>query len=78
MLAIFGIISASVLIILIELPTLRKEKFSKDSFVFGFFFLIAVTLAITLAVNPNLPTPFDWLIMVFKPLNYWVDHISLG
>ena len=78
MLVIFGIISAGVLIILIELPTLRKEKFSKDSFVFGLFLLIAVTLAIIMAVNLNLPTLFDWLIMVFKPLNYWVDHISLG
>lgn len=76
MLAIFGIICVCVLVILIELPELRKEKFSKDSFAFGLFLLIAVTLAITLAVNLSLPTPIDWLLMVFKPLNYWVDHIS--
>lgn len=76
MLAIFGIISVCALVILIELPELRKEKFSKDSLVFGLFLLIAVTLAITLAVNLSLPTPIDWLLMVFKPLNYWVDHIS--
>lgn len=78
MLAIFGIISVAILIILIELPFLKQEKLSKESIVFGLFLLIGATLAILLALDMNLSSPFDWLMVVFKPLNNWVDQISLG
>lgn len=73
--ACLGILAASVAIVFFEARLLLKLKRKKDSLAFSLILLIATGLSIVEALHVRLPNPFDWLLLIFKPFNDWIDHL---
>ncbi|MCF6409810.1 hypothetical protein [Pseudalkalibacillus salsuginis] len=66
---ITGILLVAILIIIIEVPALWKERQKKELWVFSLLLLIGVGLSIAVGLDANIPNPFDWIALLFKPLS---------
>ena len=73
--AAVGVIIVCSMIAFMELPKLIKEKLTKEIIIFSLFLLFATILAIIAALRIELPNPIDWLMMIFVPINHWLDSM---
>ncbi|WP_226654882.1 hypothetical protein [Pseudalkalibacillus hwajinpoensis] len=65
---IIGLCVAIVAIVLFERPLLKKHK--KDSWIFSITLVIAFGLSIAQILEYELPTPFDFITVLFKPVQF--------
>lgn len=75
MLACLGILVASLLIALYEVPLLLKKKMLTECFIFSFLLILGTFLSMSLALGVHLPNPLDWINKVMKPVSDWIDTI---
>lgn len=73
MLSIAGILAIVVIIIIIDVPTLWRNKLIKELWVFTFILFFTALLGIAQALHFKTPNPLDWIITVYKPLADVVD-----
>jgi hypothetical protein len=71
------VIITCILIALMELPKLVKEKSLKEISVFSLFLLMGAILSILLALRVELPNPIDWLMVIFVPIGNLVDRLLM-
>ena len=65
---IIGLCVAIVAIVLFERPLLKKHK--KDSWIFSITLVIAFGLSMAQILEYHLPTPFDFITILFKPVQF--------
>jgi hypothetical protein len=65
---IIGICISIVVIVLFERPLLKNHK--KDTWIFSILLLIAFGLSIAQSLEYDLPTPFDFITALFKPVQF--------
>jgi hypothetical protein len=73
--SIIGIITVTLIIAGIELPTLLKTKKLKDLLVFFVILGLAFVLGCLQAMNITIPNPLDWIAFVFKPAGEMISAI---
>ncbi|UUZ86247.1 hypothetical protein LJK88_24260 [Paenibacillus sp. P26] len=69
MLGVIGIVSASIVIAIIEIPSLLERKLRKELWVFSLLLLMGTALSCAKMLGANLPNPSDWLTVVLKPVS---------
>lgn len=66
---VLGILTAAILIALYEVPSLIKNKLTKELWVFFILLVFGVVLSIINSLNINIPNPADWLTVIYKPVS---------
>jgi len=69
MVKIIGILLVTAVIVLIDAPTMWKNKQKKELVVYSVLLFIGVTLLILLAVGIKLPSPVDLFSIIGKTFN---------
>lgn len=69
MVKVIGILLIAVIILVIEVPPLRKKKHKKELIVFSILLAIGVGLSIAQALGKTIPNPMEFLKLVYKPIN---------
>lgn len=67
----FAILMAAAIVMILEVPSLSKEKRRRELVAFGTILLAATGLSLALAWHLPVPNPTDLLIMIFKPVHDW-------
>lgn len=71
-----GIIAASLAILAIDGPRIRKMRPRRDFIVFSVFLLLGTGLSIIeFATHLELPNPSDLLIVVYKPVHHVITSL---
>lgn len=65
---IFPIIIISIVISLLEIPSLLKQKLLKELAIFTGLLIFALTLGIMQGLNIQIPNPFDLITIIFSPM----------
>ncbi|TCZ74009.1 hypothetical protein E0485_20240 [Paenibacillus albiflavus] len=68
MLAIIGILAVVIVIIAVEVPRLLRGQLIKELWAFSVLLLFGTALSIAEALHIWIPTPMDWMIVVYKPV----------
>ncbi|UFJ39833.1 hypothetical protein LOK74_17525 [Brevibacillus humidisoli] len=69
MLIIAGIVLVGVVIALIEVPRLVRNRHRKELWVFSCLLLFGVGLGIAKSLDVEIPNPLDWITALYKPAN---------
>ncbi|CAH1206896.1 hypothetical protein PAECIP111893_02642 [Paenibacillus plantiphilus] len=77
MLGVAGIIAAAGVIILLQVPVLRKKKLKKELWAFWILLLLGVGISISKSILLNIPTPMSWIAIALKPFSDFLIHIGL-
>jgi hypothetical protein len=72
MMVILGILLVTVMISLIEVPSLLKKGLKKELWVFGILILFGTGLNIAQGLKIDIPNPLDWINVVYKPFSDFV------
>jgi hypothetical protein len=67
----FAILMSAVVVVILEVPSLRREKMRRELLAFAVLLLAATGLSLAIAWHLPVPNPTDWLIMIFKPVHDW-------
>lgn len=67
MLTVLFIVLASTLIVVIEVPTLKREKNRKDIVVFSILMLAGIVFGVCWGLGVVFPSPFQLLTVIYKP-----------
>lgn len=73
MLSIAGILAIVVIIVIIDVPSMWRNKLVKELWVFSFILLFTTLLGIAQVLHFKTPNPLDWMVAVYKPLADAVD-----
>ncbi|WP_221566596.1 hypothetical protein [Alkalihalobacillus sp. TS-13] len=65
---ITGVLLVAILITIIEVPPLWKKRQRKELWVFSVLLVFGIGLSIAVGLDLNVPNPFDWIAVIFKPL----------
>lgn len=63
-----GILIISIVIVLIELPKLKKDD-TKSTWIFLFLLVIGAALNIAISLNVSMISPLDPIIYIFQPIS---------
>lgn len=67
MLAVLGVLVVCLVIIMIEVPPMRKNGLKKELGLFSVLLLIGACLSIGASLHLPIPNPLDGLSYIFKP-----------
>jgi hypothetical protein len=73
MFTVVGSLAVAVLLIIVEVPALRKKKANKELWAFSILLLFGTTLTIIQALDIQVPNPMDLIIYVYKPVSDLFD-----
>ncbi|SDN03722.1 hypothetical protein SAMN04487897_101869 [Paenibacillus sp. yr247] len=73
--SIIGIITLTLIIVGIEVPSLLKTKKLKDLLAFFVILGLALSIGCAQAMNMKIPNPLDWIAFVFKPAGEMISAI---
>jgi len=68
MVAIIGILAVVSVIIAIVVPRLVRGHLIRELWVFSLLLLLGTALSIAEAIHIWIPTPMDWMIVIYKPI----------
>jgi hypothetical protein len=68
MLRVLLVIIISVVVFFMELRYLVERKLKREFKVFCVFFILAMFLNVLKVLSINIPNPFDYLTIVYKPI----------
>lgn len=68
MLTIIGIIAVVILICVLEVPRLVKDKLIKELVVFTALLLFGTIISIAQALQIRIPNPMDLIITIYQPV----------
>jgi hypothetical protein len=66
---IIMILLISCLVVIVEVPFMKKKAWKKELFVFYILLLFGTGLSIAEAVDADIPNPLDWISLVYKPFS---------
>lgn len=69
------IVAAAIVIVLMEVPYLRKNSSQKDLWVFYLMLGIGVAINGAQALKIPLPNPAEWMEIVFTPISSFVFRL---
>lgn len=69
------IVTAAIVIVLMEVPYLRKNSSQKDLWVFYLMLGIGVAINGAQALQVPLPNPAEWMEIVFTPISSFVFRL---
>ncbi|MCR8632789.1 hypothetical protein [Paenibacillus radicis (ex Xue et al. 2023)] len=72
------VLAVSVLAAALELPKLIKQRQGREAAVYGVMLVIGMALCIITGINIKLPSPFQLLVWVYKPVNDWFAAMFPG
>ena len=64
-----GILMISGVILYMTLPRLIKERDAKTIWAFSLLLFIGTTLNIAISLNVKIPSPFNVIIIIYKPIS---------
>ncbi|WP_044642216.1 hypothetical protein [Risungbinella massiliensis] len=73
--AIFGVFIAALGIIWIEVPTLLRQKQTRELVFFSLFLGVAVLSGITMAMGMDLPNPYGLIEIIYRPIGEWINNL---
>jgi len=68
MYVIIGVLFVSLVIVYIELPSIKERKLKRELYSFVFFLLIGIGLNMVNGLHIKFPNLLDWLAIVYKPV----------
>ncbi len=69
MLPILGVLAVTIIIIVVDLPSLLRKKYKKEIWTFAIFLFFAVGLSMFWILHIPFPSPFVLLEIIYKPVN---------
>ncbi|MFD1036922.1 hypothetical protein ACFQ3N_00570 [Virgibacillus byunsanensis] len=75
MVGIIGILVITIVIILMEVPSLLKDGIKKDIIVFFTILLLGVGVSIALTMGVKIPNPVDAIQFMYKPLSDLISNL---
>ncbi|WP_312474096.1 hypothetical protein [Neobacillus sp.] len=69
MLGVVGVLVVAIIILVKEIPYLKKKKLKREGWTFSILLLFAVGLGIAQSLHLNIPNPLNGLTFIFKPLS---------
>ncbi|WP_236707845.1 hypothetical protein [Brevibacillus choshinensis] len=66
---LFGIIAGAVVIVLLEVPQLRRQGYHRELIVFSILLILGVGAACAKVLNAPIPNPDDWVAFLLHPLS---------
>lgn len=72
--AIIGILMASAIMIVIEVPALWKKNLKKEIQAFSVLLLFGAGLSIAQILRMKIPNPLDWITTLYKPMSDAIFH----
>jgi hypothetical protein len=69
MVKVLGVLFITFLIVLKEIPPLKKQKKKKEIWIFSFFQLFATTLFCLIVLDVKVPSPLEVIRVVYKPIS---------
>ncbi|GHI00422.1 hypothetical protein [Neobacillus kokaensis] len=76
MLGIAGVLVTALIIVIKEVPYLKRKKLKREAWAFSFLLLFAIGLGIAISLQLNIPNPRNGLTTIYKPLSellkYWI------
>lgn len=67
-----AILAVAMVIIMIEVPPLLKQKKKKELWVFSILLLFGVGVSIAEGLQVNIPNPLDGITWIYKPLHDFI------
>ncbi|MEK5237407.1 hypothetical protein NST99_17105 [Paenibacillus sp. FSL L8-0470] len=77
MAVILGIMLSAAAIIFLEVPYMLRKRLKKELWVFSILLLLGVGISSAKALQWDIPTPLDWITIVYKPFTDFLTHIGL-
>lgn len=75
MLAILGVLIAALIIIWIEVPTLLRQRQTRELLFFFIFLGVGALSGMTMAMGIDLPNPYGWIEMIYGPIGKWINNL---
>jgi hypothetical protein len=69
MIKVLGVLVITVLIVLIEIPPLKKEKKKKEIWFFSIFQFMATVILSLVVLNVKIPSPLEVIRIIYKPFS---------
>ncbi|NHN30669.1 hypothetical protein [Paenibacillus agricola] len=69
---ILGVLSATGLMIWVEVPGLWKKQQFKELLIFSVLLIMGTSLGIAQAAKIEIASPLDWISYVFEPVGEWI------
>ncbi|WP_106766201.1 hypothetical protein [Paenibacillus faecalis] len=60
-----------------EVPSLFQNKQKKELWAFSVLLLFGLAAGITVQINRNVPSPLEWITLIFKPISDLLAAIGL-
>lgn len=67
--AILGIVTAAVVILIIEAPSLIRKKRWRELSAFFVLLFLGTGLSIALSLRVQIPNPLEWIRVVYGPIS---------
>lgn len=69
MLASIGIVLVALLIIRLEVPSLKRKGLKREMWSFFALLLFGTGISVLHVLKIHLPSPHDWIAFIYKPLS---------
>lgn len=74
MLGVAGVLVAAIIILVKEVPYLKKKGLKREMWAFSFLLLFAVGIGIAISLHLHIPSPRDGLTYIYKPLGEMLNR----
>jgi len=75
MMFLLGVVGIAVVIVMIDFPTLIKNKWWKEMWVYSFFLIAGLAIGTARAFHLDIPNPIEFIIKIDKPIENVVEFI---
>jgi len=75
MVAVLGMLIVAVVICMIEVPTLWKNRRRKELWIFSFLLVLGVGISIAHSMHVRIPNPIDWINQLYRPASEMLDNV---
>lgn len=68
LLVVVVVLSFDIILCIVEIPNMLKNKLNKELWIFSVLLLIGTVLVILKSLNVKISNPSDWVDMVYSPI----------
>ncbi|MFE5317066.1 hypothetical protein ACFQ88_00020 [Paenibacillus sp. NPDC056579] len=72
---ILAMVSISVLMAVVELPSLLKKNQKKEIVIFWTLLGTGTAISIAMILHVQIPNPADGIMILYRPVSDWIDKI---
>ncbi|MDQ0493802.1 hypothetical protein QOZ95_001964 [Paenibacillus brasilensis] len=77
MVSVLGILLVAAVICLLEVPYMWKKGLKKELWLFSILLLLGIGISSVKILVWTVPTPLDWITVIYKPFSDFLIHIGL-